>query len=93
MDHADDSRLIDECRNGRTAAYGELVRRYQDRLFNAVFRLLDHPEVRGGFDPQATVRERDLAHDLRVALRREVDLVTRNRDQGVYALDGLVMLG
>ena len=52
MDHADDRRLIDECLKGRTAAYGELVRHYQDRLFNAVFRLLDHPE-----DAQDVVQE------------------------------------
>ena len=44
MDSADDRRLIKECLNGRTAAYGELVRRYQDRLFNTVLRLLDNPE-------------------------------------------------
>ena len=52
MDHADDRRLIDECLKGRTAAYGELVRRYQDRLFNAVYRLLDQPE-----DAQDVVQE------------------------------------
>jgi RNA polymerase sigma-70 factor (ECF subfamily) len=40
----DDRRLIAECRAGRTAAFGELVRRYQNRLFNAVHRILDSPE-------------------------------------------------
>jgi RNA polymerase sigma-70 factor (ECF subfamily) len=52
VDHADDRRLIDECLKGRTAAYGELVRRYQDRLFNAVYRLLDNTE-----DAQDVVQE------------------------------------
>ena len=41
---ADDHRLIAECLQGRTAAFGELVRRYQDRLYNAVYRLLDNAE-------------------------------------------------
>ncbi len=52
MDSADDRRLITDCLKGRTAAYGELVRRYQDRLFNAVYRLLDNSE-----DAQDVVQE------------------------------------
>ena len=52
MESADDRRLITECLKGRSAAYGELVRRYQDRLFNAVYRLLDQPE-----DAQDVVQE------------------------------------
>jgi RNA polymerase sigma-70 factor, ECF subfamily len=40
----DDLRLIADCREGRTAAFGELVRRYQDRLYNTVLRLIDHAE-------------------------------------------------
>jgi RNA polymerase sigma-70 factor (ECF subfamily) len=40
----DDDRLIAECRQGRTAAFGELVRRYQDRLFNTVYRMVDNAE-------------------------------------------------
>ena len=40
----DDRRLITECLQGRTAAFGELVYRYQDRLFNTVYRLLDNAE-------------------------------------------------
>ena len=41
---ADDIRLIAECREGNTAAFGELVSRYQDRLFNSVLRLTDNAE-------------------------------------------------
>jgi RNA polymerase sigma-70 factor (ECF subfamily) len=41
---ADDNRLITECREGNTAAFGELVSRYQDRLFNTVLRLVDNAE-------------------------------------------------
>src|SRR5437016_10779737 len=48
----DDHRLIAECLKGRTAAFGELVRRYQDRLFNTVYRLLDNAE-----DAQDVVQE------------------------------------
>ena len=49
---ADDQRLIAECLRGRTAAFGELVRRYQDRLYNTVYRLLDNAE-----DAQDVVQE------------------------------------
>lgn len=49
---ADDQSLIDECLRGRTAAFGELVRRYQDRLYNTVYRLLDNAE-----DAQDVVQE------------------------------------
>jgi RNA polymerase sigma-70 factor (ECF subfamily) len=42
--NADDQRLIADCLQGRPAAFGELVQRYQDRLFNTVYRLLDNTE-------------------------------------------------
>lgn len=32
------------CLGGHSAAFGELVLRYQDRLFNAVVRVLDNPD-------------------------------------------------
>ncbi len=41
---ADDDRLIAECLEGRTAAFGDLVSRYQDRLYNTVFRLVGNAE-------------------------------------------------
>ena len=41
---ADDQRAIKECLKGDASAFGELVRRYQDRLFNSVFRMVDHAE-------------------------------------------------
>src|ERR687883_549302 len=41
---ADDQRLIAECLQGDTAAFGELVRRYQDRLYNTVYRLVGNAE-------------------------------------------------
>jgi RNA polymerase sigma-70 factor, ECF subfamily len=40
----DDQRLIAECLQGRTEAFGELVRRYQDRLYNSVFRFVGNAE-------------------------------------------------
>jgi RNA polymerase sigma-70 factor (ECF subfamily) len=49
---ADDKRLITECLQGRAAAFGELVCRYQDRLFNTVYRLLDNAD-----DAQDVVQE------------------------------------
>jgi RNA polymerase sigma-70 factor (ECF subfamily) len=39
---ADDHQLISDFQNGQTAAFEELMRRYQDRLFNTVFRQIDH---------------------------------------------------
>ncbi len=41
---ADDHRLIADCLRGQTEAFGELVRTYQDRLYNTVYRLLDNAE-------------------------------------------------
>lgn len=41
---ADDSRLIRECLKGRTAAFDELIRRYKDRLYNVVYRLVDNSQ-------------------------------------------------
>ena len=52
MDSWDDRRLIGECLKGRTEAFGVIVRRYQDRLFNTVVRLLDNAE-----DAQDVVQE------------------------------------
>jgi RNA polymerase sigma-70 factor (ECF subfamily) len=49
---ADDPRLIAECLKGDKAAFGALVRRHQDRLFNTVFRLIDNAE-----DAQDVVQE------------------------------------
>jgi RNA polymerase sigma-70 factor (ECF subfamily) len=49
---ADDRRLIAASLRGDTAAFGELVRRYQDRLYNTVYRLLDNAE-----DAQDVVQE------------------------------------
>jgi RNA polymerase sigma-70 factor, ECF subfamily len=40
----DDQTLITECLQGRAAAYGELVSRYQDRLFNTLLRFLGNAE-------------------------------------------------
>jgi RNA polymerase sigma-70 factor (ECF subfamily) len=41
---ADDRRLIAASLEGDPAAFGELVRRYQDRLYNTVYRLLDNAD-------------------------------------------------
>lgn len=40
----DDRRLIAECLEGRRDSFGELVSRYQSRLYNAALRLVDTPE-------------------------------------------------
>jgi RNA polymerase sigma-70 factor (ECF subfamily) len=41
---SDEKQLIRECLAGRTEAFGELVIRYQDRLFNALSGILGSPE-------------------------------------------------
>jgi RNA polymerase sigma-70 factor (ECF subfamily) len=48
----DENRLIDQCLKGQTAAFGELVRRHQDRLYNTVYRLIGSAE-----DAQDVVQE------------------------------------
>ena len=40
----DDRRLIADTLAGRPAAFGELVRKYQDRVFNLAARILGNPE-------------------------------------------------
>jgi RNA polymerase sigma-70 factor (ECF subfamily) len=49
---ADDHCLIAECLQGRSEAFGELVRRYQDRLYNTAYRLVGNAE-----DAQDVVQE------------------------------------
>jgi RNA polymerase sigma-70 factor (ECF subfamily) len=49
---ADEPRLIADCLAGDSAAFGVLVRRYQARLFNTVYRLVDNAE-----DAQDVVQE------------------------------------
>jgi RNA polymerase sigma-70 factor (ECF subfamily) len=41
---SDDQRLITECLQGSTTAFGVLVRRYQDRLYHSVYRMVDNPD-------------------------------------------------
>jgi RNA polymerase sigma-70 factor (ECF subfamily) len=41
---ADDRRLIEQCLQGQSAAFGELVCRYQDRLYNTVYRLVGNAD-------------------------------------------------
>jgi RNA polymerase sigma-70 factor (ECF subfamily) len=49
---ADDHCLIAECLQGRSEAFGELVRRYQDRLYNTAYRLVGNAD-----DAQDVVQE------------------------------------
>jgi len=49
---ADDHQLIAECLKGDSTAFGQLMRRYQDRLYNTIYRLVDHAE-----DAQDVVQE------------------------------------
>jgi RNA polymerase sigma-70 factor (ECF subfamily) len=40
----DDNHVIADCLAGNTAAFGALVARYQDRLYNTVYRLVENSE-------------------------------------------------
>jgi RNA polymerase sigma-70 factor (ECF subfamily) len=40
----DDLSLVNACRSGQTEAFGVLVRRYQDRLYPTILRLVGSPE-------------------------------------------------
>ena len=42
--NTDDRSLIDASLNGRPDAFGELVSRYQDRLYNSVYRIVENGE-------------------------------------------------
>jgi len=59
---AEDSRLIQECLQGRAEAYAELVRKYQDRLYNTVHRLVGNAED-----------ARDLVQDAFIQAYRSLD--------------------
>jgi len=61
-DSAEDSRLIQECLRGHAEAYATLVRKYQDRLYNTVYRLVGHAED-----------ARDLVQDAFVQAYRSLD--------------------
>lgn len=37
-----DEELVEQCRKGEFAAFGEFVERYQDRLFNALLRMVNN---------------------------------------------------
>ena len=41
MTNEDDQRLIEQCLAGNSAAFGELVLRYQDRLFNSLMLMVN----------------------------------------------------
>ena len=41
---AEDPRLIEECLQGRSEAFATLVRKYQDRLYNTLYRMVGNAE-------------------------------------------------
>ena len=44
QDRPNDGELVAACRGGRGEAFGALVERYQDRLYNTVYRVTGHEE-------------------------------------------------
>jgi RNA polymerase sigma-70 factor (ECF subfamily) len=59
---ADDQQLIQQCLSGNTEAFGELVIRYQDRLYNSLMLMVGSPED-----------ARDLAQEAFVHAFRKLD--------------------
>ena len=59
---AEDPRLIQECLEGHTEAFAALVRKYQDRLYNTLFRIVGNAED-----------ARDLVQDAFVHAYRSLD--------------------
>jgi RNA polymerase sigma-70 factor (ECF subfamily) len=54
--NAEDHKLIEECLSGRTDAFGELVLRYQDRLYNTLVRMV------GSTDEARDVAQESFVH-------------------------------
>ncbi len=40
----EDGKLIDRCRGGDLAAFGQLIEKYQDRLYNMVLRMVGNQD-------------------------------------------------
>src|SRR5712691_5272473 len=59
---AEDPKLIQECIKGRPEAFAILVRKYQDRLYNVLYRMVGNAED-----------ARDLAQDAFVQAFRSLD--------------------
>jgi RNA polymerase sigma-70 factor, ECF subfamily len=69
---SDDLKLIDQTLAGRTEAFGQLVLRHQDRLYNTVFRVVNHVE-----DARDIVQEAFVQAFLKLAtFRRESEFYT-----------------
>jgi len=52
----EDAVLIAQCQDGQTASYGELVRKYQDRVFNLCLRMCGHRAEAEDLTQEAFVR-------------------------------------
>ncbi len=86
----DEARLIREARGGNEAAFGQLVRRYQDRLYTSVVHIIGCPDeaedvVQDAF-VQAFLKLRTFRHDstfytwlYRIALNRAASRRRRRR--------------
>jgi RNA polymerase sigma-70 factor (ECF subfamily) len=86
----DDRTLIARCLQGRVEAFGELVRRYQDRLYNSVYRFLGNAEDARDVVQEAFLsafralrkfrgRSRFFTWLYRIALNHAVDLKRRGK--------------
>ena len=56
MQHDDDQQLIQKCLDGQTDAFGELVTRYQDRLYHSIMMMVRSPEDARDLAQEAFIR-------------------------------------
>jgi len=97
--NTDDRRLIAECVAGNTLAFGQLVRRHQDRLFNAVLRVVDNAEDAADVVQEAFLNAYQSLHSFkgdsefftwlyRIAFNAAISL--RRKKKAVLSFDGEV---
>lgn len=61
----EDAALIERVQNGQSDAYGELVRKYQDRVFNTCWRICGHVEDARDLTQEAFLRAYERLADFR----------------------------
>lgn len=95
---ADDAELVAQVKRGETQAYGELVRRYQDRVFNTCWRICGHLEDARDLTQEAFLKAYEGLPNFRgesgfytwvfrVAVNLALTHRRRGKNRRVYSLD------
>lgn len=94
----DDAELVAQVKRGETQAYGELVRRYQDRVFNTCWRICGHLEDARDLTQEAFLKAYEGLGNFRgesgfytwvfrVAVNLALTHRRRGKNRRVYSLD------